>query len=171
MQEDMGISSTLNREIVRHILGSLGMVPPPNFGKVGISTNEFRQQKCFDLEFENKYGKMERVSFALWGGQIVQNGSIIKALGTDVCDDDGPFHEFSIVYQVDSSPIHGIKHLFAEEGEALYIIKSGKEWKQIGAAEKLITCAGFLTLNSQGINWNPYNTEHLLPQLLEIVEM
>jgi hypothetical protein len=147
------------------------MIPPPNFGKVGISTNEFRQQKCFDLEFENSSGKMEKVSFALWGGQIEMGGSFIKALGTDVCDEDEPYHEFSIVYQVDKSPIHGIKHMFAEGGEALFIIQSGKGWRPIDTAEKLIACAGFEKLNTNGISWSPYNTEYLLPKLLEIVEI
>lgn len=161
----------LNREIVRHILGSFGLVPPPNFGKVGISSNEFKLNDGFSLEFENANGTMEMVKFGLWGGNINYNQSTMIALATDVCDNDSDYHEFSLVYRVDNSFVHGIKHIYNDNGISLYL-NNDKVWKPIGMYDKLIACAGFQKINDLGINWSPnIDSKELLPFLLEIVEM
>jgi hypothetical protein len=164
-----------NREIIRHLLGSFGMIPPPNFGKVGISTEEYKLSHGFDLEFENDSGEMNKVSFGLWCGLANQGSSTIRVLATDVCDNN--YHEFSVVYRVDGAPIHAIKHVFDDESPALFLVKlntdTGELWKPVGVAEKLIACAGFERFNNLGISWLPCDEyeNDLLPALLEVVEM
>lgn len=165
-----------NREIVRHVLGSFGFVPPPNFGKVGITPDDFRLENGFDLEFESEDGRMEKKTFGLWCGETIQGSSKLRVLGTDICDNDSNYHEFSAVYRVNDAPIHAIKHVFDDDAPALYIVKLetdiGIKWRSVGTAQKLIACAGLEKFNSLGFSWafcNEY--EDLLPALLEVVEM
>ena len=170
------MTPTLNREIVRHVLGSFGFVPPPNFGKVGVSLDDFRQEEGFELEFENDDGQMEKKTFGLWCGECEMGGTRLKVLGTDVCDNENNYHEFSVVYQVDESPIHAVKHVFDDESPALYLVKlntdTGIKWKEVGAEQRLIACAGLEKINSVGLTWNSSNdVKDLLPALLEVVEM
>lgn len=165
-----------NREIVRHVLGSFGMVPPPNFGKVGISAKEFRLQKGFELEFETEKGKMEKKTFGLWCGSARLGRNEVRVLATDVCDNETNYHEFCVVYRVDDAPVHAVKHVFDDEGPALYLVKhvtdTGEHWKPVGTESKLIACAGFERFNSLGVSWNPcVEFEDLFPVLMEVVEM
>ena len=170
------MTPTFNREIVRHVLGSFGFVPPPNFGKVGISSHEFRLEKGFDLEFESDKGKMEKKTFGLWCGATEMGSTKLVVLATDVCDPETEYHEFSVVYRVDNAPLHAVKHVFSDDEPAHYVVKletdTGIQWRQVGTEQKLIACAGLERINSMGINWVPSNEyETLLPALMEVVEM
>jgi len=170
------MNPVLNREIVRHVLGSLGMVPPPNFGKVGLSLEEFKLDKGFDLEFETDNGKMEKKKFGLWCGVAQQGRSKLRVLATDICDNATNYHEFCVVYRVDDAPFHAVKHVFDDEAPAMYLVKHqtdvGEVWRPVGTEQKLIACAGFERFNSLGIDWVPsVEFEDLLPVLMEVVEM
>lgn len=163
------------REIIRHILGSFGFVPPPNFGKTGITSEDFMLKNGFDLEFENEFGEVELKKFGLWCG-YADYGGRIRVLGTDVCDPKVNYHEFCVAYKVDNSPIHILKHIFEHDGLVIYrakIEKDGLEsWRPVGVEQKLLACAGLERFNKIGIKWNPCNEfEDLLPALLEAVEM
>lgn len=161
----------LNREIVRTILGSIGFVPPPNFGKVGISRDEFMLNKFITLDFETNNGGVQKEQFAIWCGQTRQGNSTLKVLATDICDNGSNYHEFIAVYKVDNAPVHMVKHIFGEEDMGLFLFKLDT-WKPVGRYEKLISCAGFEKITSMGFSWEPckdYND--LYACLVEAIEM
>jgi len=167
----------LNREIIRHILGGLGLVPPPNFGKVGITTKVFKAEKTLALEFENSKGEDQKTEFALWSGQISMGApgtaQVLRALATDICDNEKNYHEFIAVYQLEAAPIHAVKHIFSDEDNGLFLTKlDGKAWRPVGTYEKLIACAGFERMIQLGLTWAPCKDyEELYPSLVEVVEM
>jgi len=164
------MSYLLDREIIRYILGSIGFIPPPNFGKVGIST--YKLNKDFQLEFENIDGTMEKVSFGLWGGSISDMNSKVKVLATDICDNNNNYHEFSAVYRVDNNNVYGIKHIFEDNGIVLYLVNIDNKWKPVSLFDRLIACAGFEKLNNIGLIWQQENDiTDLFPYLMEIIEI
>lgn len=165
----------LNREIIRHILGSLGLVPPPNFGKVGITTNEFKTKKTLTLEFEDSKGEDQKTEFALWSGKISlgnPNGmQTLKILATDICDNEQGYHEFIMAYRLDEAPIHAIKHIYSDN-DALFLTKVDEIWRPVGTYEKLIACAGFERMTQLGLSWLPCDEyDELYSSLVEVVEM
>lgn len=165
----MKTNDIFNREIIRHILGNLGMVPPPNFGKVGISTEEFKQQKTLLLEFESRGSRMETIKFPLWGGKIESSGAKLNVLATDLFDEN--YHEFVVVFQTNGETMHGIKHNFDEQANlAGFFMFDGVVWKNVSTITKLKVCLGFELLNDWGLTWEPANTEFLLPNLLSLIE-
>lgn len=176
------MTKLFNREIIRHILGSFGFVPPPHFGKLGISTNEHFLNEGFDLEFENDSGQMIKSSFGLWSGTIHLGDSKLRVLATDICDNNSNYHEFCLVYQTFdledniTGPVHGIKHIFMDNGLALFLVRSEKDsvkqWSNIGVEQKLIACAGFEKLKSFGATFvKEDNRKQLFEDLLSVVEM
>ena len=166
------MTELLNREIVRHILGGFGMVPPPNFGKVGISSDEYKLSEGFDLEFESNDGRMDSVTFGLWCGKTTYQGSELKVLGTDVCDNKDNYHEFSVVYKVNNEPIHCLKHVYGTD-DVLFMVNINDAWVPTNLAGKLMACAGFERLKDMGVGWIPDKEikNELFSSLMEVVEM
>lgn len=172
----------LRRELCRMIAGTMGLVPPPHFGKVGLSTDDFRVEKTVALEFEDELGRTRTEKFGLWCGQIAVAGMRIRALATDLCDNNAEYHEFVVAYRVDGAPMHGLKVIYGEDHYGLFIVKgdalSGNGmverdiWKPVGRYEMLIAAAGFEKISSQGLVWNPCNEyDDLYEILIEVVGM
>jgi hypothetical protein len=144
----------LRRELCRLILGKFGLVPPPNFGKVGISTKEFLLSKTIKIEFEDELGNVSNHNFGLWSGSIMYNGSKVRVLATDICDNKINYHEFIATYIVDKSPVNGIRVIYGEEDYGLFIVKTDK-WKPVSVANMLMSAAGFEQMSNIGLVWTP----------------
>lgn len=172
----------LRRELCRLMLGNMGLVPPPNFGRVGLSTNDFKIDKVISLEFEDERGNKYTEGFGVWCGSITLQGMRIRAIATDICDNESNYHEFIVVYALDGAPIHGIKVIYGEEHNGLFVVKgdifSGEGivendvWKPVGRYEMLVAAAGFEKMNDVGVTWVPCNEyDDLYESLIEVVSM
>ena len=166
------MSDVLNRELVRTVMGSLGIAPPPNFGKVGITTDNFALGKYISLDFEDKDGNQKKENFAMWCGKAKHGEDEIRALLTDICDNETGYHEFIMVYQLSNFQPHILKHVFSDDDFGLFLRKNADGWKPVGQYEKLVSCAGFVQMSNLGLTWTPcedYND--LYPLLVEGIEM
>jgi len=163
----------LTRELVRHVLGKIGLVPPPNLGKVGISTDAFKLPKTLDIEYFNDTNEKQVSSFPLWCGMCQMGKSKMIALATDLFSEDEEYHEFCAVFCVDDLAIHGVKHIFSDHEEAQFIIARDRErWSQLGLYDKLLVTAGMERLADLGATWNPCaEYEILYARLIDLVEM
>jgi hypothetical protein len=166
------MSNVLNRELIRTVMGSLGIVPPPNFGKVGITTNDFLLDEHISLDFEDKNGIPNKEKFAMWCGITAHGSDEIKVLLTDICDNETGYHEFILVYRLSNYAPHILKHVFSDDDFGLFLRKVEKEWRPVGQYEKLVSCAGFCQMSSLGLTWVPCKDyTDLYPLLIEGVEM
>jgi hypothetical protein len=157
------MSKILTRELARHVIGKFGLVPPPNLGKLGITTRDFLLDRRLKIEYDD--GSAE---FPIWCGVSGCQPSI-TVLATDLTSDN--YHEFCTVFTVDKQVIHGIKHIFSDSDDALFMIWNG-EWKPTGLRQKLLLTAGLEQITDLGLGWIPENNyEILYDRLVEIVEM
>lgn len=172
----------LKRELCRLILGSFGLVPPPNFGKVGLSTPEFRLDKNLILEIEDSEGIKKTEEFGLWCGSVGYQASRLRVLATDICDNEKNYHEFIAVYMLDNTTIHGVKTIYGEDHYGLFVIKTNSfenngsiikgAWEQVGRYEMLIASAGFEKIKDLGLTWNVCNEwEDLYGALVAVVDL
>lgn len=172
----------LRRELCRLVLGSMGLVPPPNFGRVGLSTNDFKINKIVSLEFEDERGHKSVENFAVWCGSITLHGMRVRAVATDICDNKANYHEFIATYSLDGAPIHAVKVIYGEEHNGLFIVKGdvfrgegiveSNVWKPVGRYEMLVAAAGFEKMNDVGLTWIPCNEyDDLYDALIEVVGM
>jgi hypothetical protein len=150
----MNKDKILDRELVRMIMGSLGIVPPPNFGKVGITTDEFLLEDTLSLDFEDNQGKLKKQKFGIWSGKASYGGQDIRVLFTDICDNETNYNEFILVYNVNNSSNHMLRHIYHDDDDVLFLTKSNKSWVKLGMYHKLITCAGFYNMANIGIRWS-----------------
>lgn len=172
----------LQRELCRLILGSFGLVPPPNFGKVGITTSEFRIDKTILLEIEDAEGIKRTEEFGLWCGSVGYQASRLRVLATDICDNEKNYHEFIATYVLEDSTIHGIKAIYGEDHNGLFVVKGNSVendgsfikgvWKPVGRYEMLIASAGFERIKDLGLTWNTCNEwEDLYNALIEVIDL
>lgn len=162
----------LKKELCKSIVNNMGLVPSPNFGKVGLTTKDFLIDKTISLEFENELGNKIIQKFGLWCGSISLSGMMIKALVTDICDNDNNHHEFIVTYKLENGPIVGISIIYGEDHNGLFLFKKNEQWKPASNYEMLMAAAGFEKLNDLGIMWKPNKDyEELYDSLIEIIGM
>jgi len=162
----------LRKELCKLILGKLGMVPPPNFGKTGITTKEFLLDKTINIEFEDELGNISPEKFGLWCGVLKHQGMQVKVIATDLCNNQNDYHEFLATYAVNKGPIHGVKAIYGIEDYGLFVLKTPAGWKQEGLYEMLIGSAGFEKMSSLGLLWEPCDEyDDLFESLKEIINM
>ena len=163
---------TLTRELVRNTLGKMGLVPPPNLGKLGITTKEFLLKDSLKIEYLNDTNEQQTSSFPLWCGEIYMGTSKMVALATDLFTQDEGYHEFCATFCVDNLAIHGVKHIFAEQEDAYFLKANENEWTQMSLYNKLLITAGMERLSDYGVSWRPCKDyERLYPKLVDLVEM
>lgn len=161
----------LTRELVRHVLGKFGLIPPPNFGKVGISTDEFILKDTLDIEYRDDDNVTQTSSFPLWAGEGILGKSKMKVLGTDLVSDN--YHEFCVTFCVDNLAIYGVKHIFSDQEDAVFLTsRNRKDWSQLGLYEKLMASAGVIRAADLGIVWEPcFKNDELYTKLVDLIEL
>jgi len=165
----------LTRELVRHVLGKFGLVPPPHLGKVGVSPDEFKLPNSLDIEYVDDLNHTLKSSFPLWCGEANMGKGKLVVLATDLFTEDEKYHEFCATFCVDDMAVHGVKHIFSDHEEAQFLIsRDKKEWSQMGVYEKLLVTAGLERLADLGAKWIPRsidNHKDLYAKLVDLVEM
>jgi len=164
----------LTRELARYVLGKMGLVPPPNLGKLGMSTCDFLLEKKLEIEYYDADNQKRKSAFPLWCGETRVGQSRMLTVATDLFTTDQEYHEFCSVFIVDNLAVHGIKHIFSEHEEALFLIASDPkaDWKPNGLYGKLMITAALEKMADLGIPWRPAKDyEVLFSKLVELVEM
>jgi hypothetical protein len=163
----------LKIELCKLILSNMGMVKPPNFGKSGISINDFLLNINLSVEFEEDNGNIEVEKYGLWCGYVSYMGMRIRALGTDICDNKNNSHEFIVVYCLDNGPFNAIK--YSTNSENCFFMVKGVEntkciWKNANIYDMLTASAGFYKISDLGVLWYPCKEyEDLYKVLVEVV--
>jgi hypothetical protein len=163
----------LKIELCKLILSNMGMVKPPNFGRYGISINDFLLDKSLPIEFEEDNGKIEVEKYGLWCGYVSHMGMRIRALGTDICDNKNNSHEFIVVYCLDNGSFNAIK--YSTESDNYFFMVRNIEgtksiWKNVNIYDMLTASAGFYKISDLGVLWYPCNEyEDLYNILVEVI--
>jgi hypothetical protein len=163
----------LKNELCKLVLSNMGMVTPPNFGKLGISLNDFLLNINLPIEFEDDNGNVDFQQYGLWCGYVSYMGMRIRALATDICDNEKNYHEFIVVYCLDNAPIHAIRQS-PNSNDCFFMSKNttGKEpvWKNVSIYDMLISSAGFYKMSDLGVLWNPCKEyDDLQKALIEVI--
>jgi len=162
------MNKTLTKELTRIIFGSIGFVPRPNFGKVGISTEEYLTSNEIQVQLDNNTSEI----YSVWAGEAKQDNSKLIIAATSIIEDN--YCEFNAVYKIDSGYIHAIKSSYYDEDEIpnLFIYKIDGKWKQLGVYNQLLAAAGFIRMADLGIEYTPvkeinYELDLALKELIE----
>lgn len=162
----------LRRELCRLILGKIGFVPPPNFGKVGISTKEFLLDKSVKLQIEDELGNSTIEKFGLWAGELSFQGANVRVLATDICNIKTGYDEFIMIYKTEKASLNAIRAVYGMEDFGLFLVKHKDKWQQVGVANMLMSAAGFEQMANMGLTWKPSDDyEDLLKAIHEIIDM
>jgi len=163
----------LRNEICKFILAKVGLVPPPDFGKLGITTKDFLLKKNVSINFEDELGNVSNENFGVWCGESAYNNMKIRIIAADICDNKINYHEFISVYNVDNGSTNAIKCVYGDdENFSLFITKIYNGWKQVGTYEMFMSAAGFERMASVGVLWKPCEEyEDLYKTLIEVINM
>lgn len=161
----------LTNELVRHILGILGLSNPLIPNLIGITFDKFKESSI-TLDYDD----IGRKEFPIYSASTkASNGSIIKVVGAFLSVDEDC--ELCAIFQCDNFAAHGVKlqllynNLKIEES-SIFLAHKNNKWENLSTSDKLMACAGFELLNSAGIIWKPSATGEFLHNcLLEIVDM
>lgn len=138
----------LTREIIRRMLGDVGVAPPPNFGKVGISIPELRLRH--DLTFSMEDGNQH--IFPLWAGEISVDPDVkIRALLCDLSIDD--VSEYALALRITDKPIYGLKLIYDNDDNGIFVISENDGWKPANMTVKTRALIGMETIMDQGMEW------------------
>lgn len=156
---------SLSNELVKHILGILGLVKPYVKNVIGITFDKYKQSKI-TIDFDDETGEQ---NFPIYSASTESNNSIIKVLGLYLTDGDA--YEFITIFRCDDFPVFGLKFISNEENTIFLVSKNGT-WEIPSMAEKLMACSGLELLNNAGIIWKPEPVGDFLHScLLEFVDM
>lgn len=156
----------LTREIIRRMFGDVGVAPPPNFGKVGISTPELQLRS--GLEFAMEDGKSQH--FPIWAGEVIMDSYKIRAMLCDLSADEVP--EYALVIRIADRPIYGIKLIYDDEDNGIFVIGEKNGWKSGSTIAKLRALIGMETIMELGMGWEACDdVKDLYEALATIAEM
>jgi hypothetical protein len=163
------IKSNLEQEIVKHIMGNFGIVPPPYFGKVGISLNNFSIKKRLIVNSDDK-----KIEFPLWCCQLNSNidmGSY-RLLLADMYEPNSSYYEYILCIKHKNNNTIALKSFYNCDLSNFFLIKKDK-WQQVKLSKQLIFCSGIEELTQKGlINFEKCNDyDDLFESLIEIVEL
>jgi hypothetical protein len=140
----------INREIIRHIIGSLGVAPPPNLGVVGMTSKEYLvKDHITTVEYDGS-----KKNHPIWFGSCTLGDGRLYAMITDVYDEE--LHEFAVVTYYTSGKIYGFKHLYTDDDFGVFLQSLDlNTWSEVSLYEKLKVCAAFENMADIGIEWTP----------------
>ena len=155
----------LHRELVRPIMGNLGMIPKSDFGKNGITAKEYLIDKALTIEYDND-DKIEHKVYAA----CMKNsaGKNFRAICCNLKDD------LVLVFGVDGLPFHGIRldyYSSIEDQEWVKFAVKNNKWQSLSTFDQLMACAGIEKLAQSAVQWvSCDNYEDLFEALAEVVE-
>lgn len=143
----------LTTEIIKRILGNLGIVPN-NFGKVGITTKEFLKKETINLKDEIS-NNIDYIN--LYAGEInISSTEKIKAACLNLSDNN--INEFILVFRMINLPIYGLKLIFDNIDCGLFLIADDNlKWSNTNILNQSQILTGIEHITQEGLIWNSSN--------------
>jgi hypothetical protein len=147
----MKVTDNLTKEIARRILGDLGIVSHPNFGKRGITEKDFKSNKTI-VAIHNDI----EVTHSVFAGKIsFSETSFLRALLLDLSLEKIE-NSFILLLQKDKNPIYAISFTATEKEEkCLFFLSSGSGWKPASILIQSQALVGIESITDQGLSWSP----------------
>ena len=153
------MSDILTREIIRRIMLNVGVAPPPVFGTGGITTPELK----LDDTLSGVYSDGQKFEFPLWAGTLDLEKSKVRVIVADITDE---VPEYAMLVQLDTMPIHGLRHIFDEEDNGILLISGAQGWVTTGMYLKARALSGMELIASYGLPWTRCNDSKNLVSVL-----
>src|SRR5271157_4113992 len=117
----------LTKELTRIIFGTLGFIPPPNFNKVGMSTDHYLTNLEIPVSYENGDSEV----YSIWSGESKPYGDILRVAATAIINEK--YCEFNAIYKMNDYPIHAIKSSYYDQDEVpnLYLKDNNGKWQEL----------------------------------------
>lgn len=154
--------TVLTREIIKRIMNNVGIVPPPQFGIGGLVISDLK----LDQTISGLYSDGESYNFPIWSGCIEVEGVKIKAVATDLTDD---IPEFILLFQSENMPIYGLRLLFDDKDNGLFLLSSSEGWVPAEIYIQAKALMGLELIASYGISWTNFKDEKLLATLSTMI--
>lgn len=155
----------LTRELVKRIFGNLGAVPGKNFGKVGITLDEFKLSKTISLKEDDSKTTTDH---SIWAAEV-KIDIIYKAIITNIGTIDIP--EFVMLLKVSGINMLGFRLLWDEEDSGVIMSYDNDEWRPISVLRKLQLTAAIELMTQQGVVWYPcQEVDDLYDQFVALVD-
>ena len=153
----------LNRELLKRVFGNLGAVPGPNFGRVGITLNDFLFNKQITMldEDNSKYDCL------IWMGET-KIGSTYRVALTNLNTVDEP--EFILLFKIENDSPLGLRLIWDENDFGSFMSLNNKFWHPVSMLRKLNFTAGIELLTQEGAGWYPCQDDALYSLLLSLVD-
>lgn len=143
----------LNREIIKKVMQNFGVLPHPNFGKAGISSEDLLIDKSLKL----KDDKNIVTNHKIFAGKIFSKSDIIRSMVADISEVD--MSEFIVLFRMDELPIYAIRLAFDNHDYGLFInyLENDEEetWYEADVQNKALVLAATERIAHSGILWEP----------------
>lgn len=156
------MTDLLNRELIKKILGQLGITSGKSFGKVGVTSKDF-------IVSSDKF-EIENEQFPIWAGELKTNNTF-QVLFTKVDYKKEPT-EFILLLKIGEALL-GIRFIWDEEDDyGIFVIQANKEWIPANTFIKLNTTAAIESVTNEGILWEPCKDyASIYPELLSLLDV
>src|SRR3990167_5063357 len=141
------IGDSLTREIIIRMLANCGVVPPPNFGHVGLTVDDLRSCRILPVIYDENTA----VNHTIYAGQSEIQGTKILAACVDLTHDESI--EYALVLRMDGKPIYGIRITYDGEDNVIFVISDGGGWTHASMLVKIRALLGMEMMTSFGISW------------------
>lgn len=154
----------LTKELLKRILGNLGAVPGDNFGKVGITRQEFALQKHMIIQEEDK--TKDLIVYA--GESKVDNIYQTMLVNTGTIDEP----EFILMIKIEDGSLFGFQLPWVDEKDpGMFMIYANNTWQPISLLYKLNLTAAVEMMTQQGVVWYPCShVDELYEQFTNLVD-
>lgn len=144
------MNNNLTKELIKRIVGNLGIVIGNDFGKVGITTKEFVQTQ---LKTNNELGIEELTNFYCGKIELKETQDLLRIAFIELSED-----EFIISIRMNELPIYiiYIDYIYNTELTNFFLINNTKK-ESVGIINQLQITIGIEQITQDGILWEPCN--------------
>jgi hypothetical protein len=160
-------NAILRRELIRSIMGNLGMIPKDEFGKHGIAISDFMVSKKLKVEYDG----LPTEHINVYAAQMMDaNNQILRATCCSLKED------LALVFGLSNGPLYGLRLDYyasvADEEWGTFLTKSANGWTAPKLYDQLLACAGIEMVTDLGTVWHKCSDyDDLYDELATIVEM
>ena len=162
------IEDHLTKELLRRIFGNVGAVAGPNFGKVGITTEDHIIGKTIDII--NDSNKKER--YPIYSGKIEAGDKFNIALA-NLGSLSVPEFIMVMAHGESTEKVFGFRLHYGDNDPGTFMIHLDSKWIGISVLYKLNLTTAFEVITQEGLLWTPnaeFATENLYEPLAGMVE-